>query len=84
VCIINRWFGAKGQPRCAETNRKPALSNDQQIRDCYQQAAECARQADAQTDTKVKKQYLELARLWLLLASGYEFDKASVKSSGQP
>ena len=34
----------------------------------YQQAAHCARQADAQTDPKMKQQFLELKRLWLLLA----------------
>jgi hypothetical protein len=34
----------------------------------YQQADHCARQADAQTDPTVKQQFLELKRLWLLLA----------------
>jgi hypothetical protein len=34
----------------------------------YQQAAHCAWQADTQTDPKVKQQFLELKRLWLLLA----------------
>jgi hypothetical protein len=34
----------------------------------YQQAEHCARQADAQTDPKMKQQFLELKRLWLLLA----------------
>ena len=34
----------------------------------YQQADHCARQAEAQTDPKVKQQFLELKRLWLLLA----------------
>jgi hypothetical protein len=29
-------------------------------------------QAEAQNDAKVKKQFLELTRLWLLLAHGYE------------
>jgi hypothetical protein len=44
----------------------------QEIRECYQQAVHCAEQADAQTDPKVKKQFLELTRRWLLLAHGYE------------
>ena len=48
----------------------------EQIRDCYQQAAECAQQADAQMDPKVKQQFLELKRLWLLLAQRCEFNKA--------
>ena len=49
------------------------LSNHtQKIRECYQQATNCVRQAEAQSDPKVKKQLLELTRLWLLLAQGYE------------
>jgi len=39
-----------------------------ETREWYQQAAHCAWQADAQTDPKVKQQFLELKRLWLLLA----------------
>jgi hypothetical protein len=44
----------------------------QEIRECHQQAVQCVRQAEAQNDAKVKKQFLELTRLWLLLAHGYE------------
>ena len=40
----------------------------EQIREWDEQAVQCARQADAQTDPKVKQQFLELNRLWLLLA----------------
>jgi hypothetical protein len=40
------------------------------------QAMYCARQADAQTDPKVKQQYLELKRLWLLLARSYGFTES--------
>jgi hypothetical protein len=47
-------------------------SHTQEIRECYQQAAHCAEQADAQTNPKVKKQFLELTRRWLLLARSYE------------
>jgi hypothetical protein len=32
--------------------------------------------ADAQNDPKVKQQFLELKRLWLLLAQRCEFNKA--------
>ena len=39
----------------------------------YQQADHCARQADAQTDPTVKQQFLELKRLWLLLARSCDF-----------
>jgi hypothetical protein len=38
---------------------------NEQVREFYQQAADCARQADAQNDPKVKQQFLELRRLWL-------------------
>ena len=41
---------------------------NQKIREYYQQAVDCARQADAQNDPKVKQQFWELTRLWLLLA----------------
>ena len=34
----------------------------------YQQAEQCARQADAQSDPKTKQEFLELQRLWPLLA----------------
>jgi hypothetical protein len=36
---------------------------------------DCARQADAQNDPKVKQQFLELKRLWLLLTQRCEFNK---------
>jgi hypothetical protein len=47
-------------------------NHTQEIRECYQQAVHCAEQAEAQNNSKVKKQFLELTRLWLLLAHGYE------------
>jgi len=43
----------------------------EQIRECDDQALHCERQADAQTDPEVKRQFLELKRLWLSLARGY-------------
>jgi hypothetical protein len=47
------------------------LSNHtQEIRECYQQAAHCVQQAEAQNDPKVREQFLELTRRWLLLARG--------------
>jgi len=48
---------------------------NEESREWYQQAAHCARQADAQIDAKVKQQFLELQRLWLLLAHSYEFNE---------
>ena len=61
----------------------------QEIRECYQQAAHCVQQAEVQNDPKVKKQFLELTRRWLLLARGYaESDKSltdsSTKTTAQP
>jgi len=45
----------------------------EEARAWYGQAAHCAQQADAQTDPKVKQQFLELKRLWLILADSYGF-----------
>jgi hypothetical protein len=49
---------------------------NEQTRQFYQQALDCERQADAQNDPKVKQQFLELERLWLLLAQRCEFNNA--------
>jgi hypothetical protein len=43
----------------------------------HQQAVHCERQADAQTDPKVKQQFLELRRLWLILAHSYEITEST-------
>ena len=51
-------------------------NHTQEIRECYQQAAHCVQQAEAQNDPKVKQQLLQLTRLWLLLAHGYEVNKS--------
>ena len=54
-----------------------AVTNfNEQVRELYQQAVYCAQQADSQNDPKVKQQFLELKRLWLLLAERCEFNKA--------
>ena len=52
-------------------------NHTQEICECYQQAAHCVQQAEAQNDPKVKQQLLQLTRLWLLLAHGYEVNKSS-------
>jgi hypothetical protein len=49
----------------------------QEIRECCQQATHCVQQAEAQNDPKLKEQLLQLTRLWLLLAHGYEINKSS-------
>ena len=40
-------------------------NHTQEIRECYQQAAHCVQQAEAQNDPKVKKQF------WSLHGAGY-------------
>jgi hypothetical protein len=52
-------------------------NHTQEIRECCQQATHCVQQAEAQNDPKVKQQLLQLTRLWLLLAHGYEVNKSS-------
>jgi hypothetical protein len=60
-----------------ERQQMTALNNfNEQIGEFYQQALDCGRQADAQNDAKVKQQFLELKRLWLLLAERCEFNEA--------
>ena len=50
---------------------------------CYEQALHCEQQADAQTDPKVKRQFLELKRLWLLLARTSEFTESQTDFSNE-
>jgi hypothetical protein len=47
------------------------LSGD--IRECLQHAEDCGRKAAAQTDPKVKQDFLDLEQRWLSLARSYEF-----------
>jgi hypothetical protein len=54
-----------------------------QIRECFRQAAECAQQADARIDPKVKQQFLVLTRLWLILADRFELNSA-YQAQGTP
>jgi len=44
-----------------------------QVRECLQHAEHCARQAAAQTNCKLKEDFLEMERRWLFLARSYEF-----------
>ena len=48
----------------------------EEARAWYGQAAHCAQQADAQTDPKIRQQFLELERLWLTLALSFEFTES--------
>jgi hypothetical protein len=50
------------------------LSNvSEQVRECYAHAEYCARKATAQTDPRIKQDYLDLEQHWLRLARSYEF-----------
>ena len=54
-------------------------------REYFQQAEECARQANAQMDPKVRRQFLVLAQLWLILAELFELksEPAAVEARGR-
>ena len=45
----------------------------EQIRECLQHAEDCARQAATQTDQKLKQNFLDKERRWLMLAQSYDF-----------
>jgi hypothetical protein len=45
---------------------------NEQIRECLQHAENCARKAAAQTDSKLREDFLELEQRWLFLARSYE------------
>ena len=46
------------------------LTND--VRECYQQAQECARQAHAISNPELRRDFLDLELRWLKLARSYE------------
>ncbi len=48
-------------------------NQSEQIRECLQHAEYCARKAAAQTDPKLKGDFLDMERRWLVLARSYEF-----------
>jgi len=48
---------------------------DGQIRNCYREALDCAREAANQTDPKIRQDVLDFERGWLLLARSYESDR---------
>ena len=55
----------------------------EQIRECLQHAEDCARKAAAETDPKIKADFMDLERRWLLLARSYEFTKRLTDFSGE-
>lgn len=46
-----------------------------QIRDCYAHAEDCARKGAAQTDPRLKQDFLDMERRWLALAKSYELSQ---------
>jgi hypothetical protein len=44
----------------------------EQIRECHRKAEDCARKAAAETDSKLKRDYLLMEQRWLVLAQSYE------------
>jgi hypothetical protein len=62
------------EPRAREGR---VVLNDlsEQVRECLQHADNCARQAAAQTDPKLKHDFLVMERRWLFLARSYEFSE---------
>jgi hypothetical protein len=56
----------------------------EQIRECLQGAEQCARQAAAQSDPKLKAEFLKLEQRWLALARSYEFTEGLTQPSFEP
>jgi hypothetical protein len=55
----------------------------EQIRVCLEHAEDCMRQADAQSDPKLKADFLDMERRWLFLARSYEFTERLDDFSGE-
>jgi hypothetical protein len=48
---------------------------NEDVRQCYRHAEDCARKAAGQTDPKAKQDFLDLERRWLSLARSFEFSE---------
>lgn len=53
----------------------------EQIRECYQHAEDCSRQANEQRDPKLRDDFLDCERRWLRLARSYELAERIEKFS---
>jgi hypothetical protein len=69
ICFTGLLSGVGGEDGIVLNN----LS--EQVRECLQHAEHCARQAAAQTDPKLKQDFLVMERRWLFLARSYEFSE---------
>jgi hypothetical protein len=54
---------------------------NEQARECLRRAEDCARQAAAQTDPKLRQEFLDMQRRWLRLASSYELGERLATST---
>ena len=54
----------------------------EQIRECYDHAEQCARKAAAQTNPRLKQDFLDMERRWLALARSYELSQRLGDFSG--
>jgi hypothetical protein len=55
----------------------------EEIRECYRHAEDCARKAAAQTDPKLKADFLDLELRWSYLARSYKFTERSTDFSDE-
>ena len=56
-------------------------NQSEHIRECLEHAEDCARKAAAQTDPRLKEDFLDMERRWLFLARSYEFTENLVDFS---
>jgi hypothetical protein len=66
----------KHSPRRFDVDR---LRED--IRECDQLAADCARRAKAEPDPQLRQDFLDMERRWLFLARSYEFTRRIGRSA---
>ena len=57
---------------------------NEEIRECYRHAEDCARQAKDQRDPKLRDDFLDCERRWLRLARGYELAERIESSRKSP
>jgi hypothetical protein len=56
----------------------------EKIRECYRHAEDCERQAVAQTDPALRKDFLDTAARWVKLAQSYEFEEQLTQLTFKP
>jgi len=68
-----RWLRDWSRSRLQGKARVMLNNLSAEIRECHRHAESCAQQAAAQTDPKLKSDFLDLELHWLFLARSYEF-----------